>query len=113
MKLPNGNRAQIDVRQKLIGYCLNKSHRTGRHKARVFESVLGITPKNAGLLADALRLAARESDAKIKDESIDATKFEIECFVTGPRGAAVVRSGWIIERDTEIPRLTSCYVKLS
>lgn len=111
MKLPNGERAIIDVAGKLVGYCLNPSHRTGRHKARVFRSVLGITVANPKMLADALRAAARDRDAKVKDKSPDATKYEIELPVTGPRGTAVVRSGWIIETGTSVPRLTSCYVK--
>jgi len=111
MKMPNADRAQVDVDRKLIGYCLNSSHRTGRHKAYVFESVLGITPENADILATALRLAAREMDAKVKDRSSDATKYEIESLVIGPRGTAVVRSGWIIEQRTVVPRLVTCYVK--
>lgn len=46
MKLPNGNRAVIPM-EKLPGYCLNSEHSSGKHKARVFASVLGITAKNA------------------------------------------------------------------
>jgi hypothetical protein len=41
MKLPNGDQAEISM-QKLIGYCLNPEHPSGKHKARVFESALGI-----------------------------------------------------------------------
>lgn len=40
MKLPSGDQAVIDD-DKLIGYCLNPEHPEGRHKARVFQSVLG------------------------------------------------------------------------
>ena len=111
MKLPNGERARVEIKRKLIGYCLDRSHPTGRHKARVFESALGITRDNAEILADALRQAARGLNAKIKDRSDDATKYEIELKVTGPRGTAVVLSGWIIEEGSDIPRLTTCYVK--
>jgi hypothetical protein len=113
MKLPNGHRAIVDERRKLVGYCLNKLHRTGRYKARVFESALGIVAYNAEVLAVALRTAAREMDAKIKDRSDDATKYEIGFEITGPRGVAIVRSGWIIEKETDIPRLTTCYVRVA
>jgi hypothetical protein len=41
VKLPNGDRA--DLGTKLSDYVLNSEHRRGRHKARVFESSLGIT----------------------------------------------------------------------
>ena len=30
--------------------------------------------------------------------------------VQGPRGEAMVRSGWIIRQGEDFPRLTSCYV---
>jgi hypothetical protein len=93
-------------------HCLNRAHITGKHKARVFDSVLGITADNASILAEALRLAARDSNAKIKSRSDDATKFAIESVVTGPRGPAVVRSEWILERGSAIPRLPTCFVKL-
>src|SRR4051812_4836696 len=111
MKLPNADRARVDVQRKLIGYCLNMSHRTGRHKARVFASALGITTENATVLADALRAAARDGDAVVKSRSSDATKYEIAFIMSGPRGTAVVLSGWVIERDVDVPRLTTCYVK--
>lgn len=48
MMLPNGKRA--DLGSKLEEYTLNPSHFEGRHKARVFESALGITLSNADLL---------------------------------------------------------------
>jgi hypothetical protein len=41
MKLPNATHAVVDV-AKLRDYCLNPGHARGRHKARVFASVLGI-----------------------------------------------------------------------
>jgi hypothetical protein len=37
MKLPNGDRAIVDL-EKLRAYCLNPQHPRGRHKARVFAS---------------------------------------------------------------------------
>ena len=60
MKLPNGGRA--DLGTKLEDYTLNPLHRDGRNKARVLESVLGITLANAGVLRHALLDAAANSD---------------------------------------------------
>ena len=107
MKLPNGHRARVDMRRKLVGYCLNPMHRTGKNKARVFGAAMGIHAGNADLLADALRLAAIESDARIKETSSDAVKYEVDFEMAGPTGTATIRSGWIIERNTGMPR----YVK--
>jgi hypothetical protein len=41
MKLPNAEKAFID-NKKLLDYCLNPLHEEGKHKARVFQSALGI-----------------------------------------------------------------------
>ncbi len=53
MKLPQGHRA--DLGTKLEDYALNPVHREGKHKARLFDSVLGITRANADLLLKGLR----------------------------------------------------------
>ena len=60
MRLPNGDRANLGV--KLEEYVLNPEHRDGRHKARVFESALGITLANPSPLRQAILAAAATSD---------------------------------------------------
>lgn len=37
MKLPNADRAVVDLR-KLRDYCLSQEHPRGQHKARLFKS---------------------------------------------------------------------------
>lgn len=61
MKLPNGDRAEVSL-QKLVGYCLNPDHSRGKHKARVFASVLGITANNAEVLQELIQKAAIEGE---------------------------------------------------
>jgi hypothetical protein len=51
MRLPNGGRA--DLGTKLEDYVLHPRHREGRHKARLFESALGITLANTSVLRQA------------------------------------------------------------
>ena len=60
MRLPNGDRA--DLGTKLEDYVLNPRHREGRHKARLFESALGITLANTGVLRQAILSAAENSE---------------------------------------------------
>jgi hypothetical protein len=57
MQLPHGNDAIIDQR-KLTDYCLSPDHDAGKHKAQLFRVLLGLTRKHAGILLDALRVAA-------------------------------------------------------
>jgi Domain of unknown function (DUF6883) len=60
MRLPNGERADLGV--KLEEYVLNPLHRDGRHKARVFESALGVTLADPSILRQAILAAAAGSD---------------------------------------------------
>ncbi|HZQ09694.1 MAG TPA: hypothetical protein VFD70_24160, partial [Anaerolineae bacterium] len=66
MKLPNAERAVVDIR-KLRDYALNPAHSRGRHKARVFQSALGLTQHDAEELAEALRAAARSENAEPRE----------------------------------------------
>jgi hypothetical protein len=52
MKLPNGKRAELGT--KLDDYVLNPLHPHGKHKARLFETALGITLLNAEVLRQGL-----------------------------------------------------------
>jgi hypothetical protein len=45
-KIPHGERAALEI-EKLENYCLDLTHPHGRHKARVFRSVLGIDRADA------------------------------------------------------------------
>ena len=68
MRLPNGDRA--DLGTKLEDYVLNPRHREGRHKARLFESALDITPTNTGVLRQAILSAAENSaDAELLENN--------------------------------------------
>ena len=95
MKLPNGERA--DLGTKLEDYTLDPLHRDGRHKARVFESVLGITLANVDVLRDALREAARLSDTVVsKGDNGFGEMFVLRFRLRTDKGTATVLSAWII-----------------
>ena len=66
-KLPNGERAEIPM-QKLIGYCLNPEHSTGKHKARVFKSRLGLDAENADRLRELIQNAAIAGEVVKQDK---------------------------------------------
>ena len=109
VKIPNGERA--DLGEKLEEYVLNWRHSRGRHKARVFASVLGITRDNQEVLESALREAASNSTDAIStgDEGFGAT-FEIRFRLTADKGTATVLSAWIIRNGEDFPRLTTCFI---
>jgi hypothetical protein len=107
--MPNADRAVVEL-SKLRDYCLSAVHPRGRHKARVFESALGLTA------ADAEQLQAAILDAAGSDQAIAAAqddygqRYILDVIVSGPTGTATVRSAWIVRAGEDFPRLTSCYV---
>jgi hypothetical protein len=109
VKLPNADQAVVDI-DKLRNYCLNPEHRRGCHKARVFKASLGFTMDHAGELRQALLAAALREEATPLEQDEYGRRFVIDFMATGPSGEAMVRSSWIIRRDEDFARLTSCYV---
>ncbi len=109
MKLPNGDRAVVDL-AKLRDYCLNPDHPRGRHKARVFASALGLTAARAADLQTALLEAARTADASASEADEYGQRYGVEFTMSGPAGTAAVQSAWIVRTGEDFPRLTSCYV---
>jgi hypothetical protein len=109
MKLPNADRAVVDM-AKLRDYCLNMSHRRGQHKARVFAAALGLTAEDAEFLRDALLSAAQSYDAVPTEEIEYGQLYVLDFPISRPVRQAMVRSGWIVRKGEDFPRLTSCYV---
>lgn len=99
----------MDVR-KLRDYCLNPEHPRGRHKARVFVSVLGLTADDAHDLRVALLAAARVNEAQVAGRDEYGSRYVLDFDLSGPEGSARVCSSWIVRTTEDFPRLTSCYV---
>ena len=109
MKLPNAEKAFVDI-EKLRGYCLNPVHVKGKHKARMFSSILGLTLKDAEELRKRLLESAKSCDAVTGVEDQYGKRYIIDFIMTTAKGQAKVRSTWIVLRHDDFPRLTSCYV---
>lgn len=109
MKLPNGEHA--DLGTKLEEYSLNPSHRHGQHKARVFESALGITLANKEVLSRALFAAAKNSNDVVAggDNGFGET-YVLRFLLTTEKGSATVLSAWIVRHKEDFPRLTTCFI---
>lgn len=86
MKLPGADRAIVDI-AKLGDYCLDSHHPRGRHKARLFESALGLTQADAEILRDALLAAARDESAAVGNSDEYGDRYTVD-FQNGARGTA-------------------------
>ncbi|WP_188258733.1 DUF6883 domain-containing protein, partial [Pseudomonas sp. PSB18] len=108
--LIGANRAIIDPR-KLTDYALNPDHPVGGNKARVFESVLGFTKDNSDLLMKQLREGIMSNTPTPGKVDQYGARFTVDIPVTGPAGNGVVRSGWIYKSGSNVPELTTIFVK--
>ena len=107
MRIPHAENATVDIR-KLRDYCLNPEHPEGKHKARLFVAALGMTEADAELLRDALLQMVKSHDATFVDGAMP-TGNAITSILHSTGRQTILRSGWIIEHGSDIPRLTTCY----
>jgi hypothetical protein len=104
--IPNATNAVVDIR-KLRDYCLNSEHSTGKHKARLFQSILGMRAENAPELRHILLEAVKTYPAKLGRFDDFGQRYTLDFTLSWQNKSAVIRSGWIIEINSLIPRLTS------
>lgn len=109
MKLPNGAQAEISM-QKLIGYCLNLEHPSGKHKARVFESALGITANNADSLRELIQAAAIEGEVVQQDTTAFGQQFKVD-WIVPDTDRVELRTIWEITANHPNSRLISAFIK--
>jgi hypothetical protein len=107
--LHNAHIAVIE-RAKLTRYCLDPTHKDGRHKARVFKSALGFDLANADDLISAIRTGSMRYEAEYERETAHGFLWRVDMAIVGPKGTATVKTGWIYEKGKDVPRLTTAYV---
>ena len=109
MKLPNSDQAEISM-QKLVGYCLNADHPSGKHKARVFESALNITASNANFLQELIQIAAIEGEVVQQDATAFGQVLKVDWTVPDTNGIEL-RTIWEVRTENSNPRLISAFIK--
>ena len=109
MQLPNPDKAIIDER-KLVGYCLNPNHPDGQHKARVFQSALGLGLEDVEVLKAALLAAVKNNDAMPDKRNVYGQKYVIDFPMAYQGKTATIHSVWIVRDNENLPRLVTCYI---
>jgi hypothetical protein len=108
MRIPNAENATVDIR-KLRDYCMNPLHPEGKHKARLFAAALGMTEADAEPLRDALLQVVKFHDATLGRCDAYGQRCQIDFAFDWHGRRAILRSGWIVEHGSAIPRLTTGY----
>jgi hypothetical protein len=106
--LPYAENAVVDIR-KLRDYCLNPEHKDGKHKARLFAATLGMTVDNAEELRQILLDIVKNHEIKLGRQDEFGQRYTLDFEISWQNREATLRSGWIIESGSEIPKLTTCY----
>jgi hypothetical protein len=88
---------------------LNPLHDEGQHTARLFATTPGMTAYNAEDLRDLLLEAVTTHEAHLGRRDTYGQRYTVDCQVIWQDKRAMIRSGWIIEYHTDVPRLTTCY----
>ena len=108
MRVPNAEKATVDIR-KLTEYLLNPEHEDGQHKARLFRRTLGIGSEGAVELREALLRAVRHQDAVFGRFDRFGQRYTVDFKFQWKGKSAIIRSGWIVEHESDVPRLTTAY----
>ncbi|MGB3199863.1 MAG: DUF6883 domain-containing protein [Nodosilinea sp.] len=108
MKIPNANQAVVDIR-KLRGYCLNLEHDDGKHKARLFLSMLGMRAEDADALRQVLLEVVQTHEAQLGRQDQFGQRYTLDFEIEWQNKRATLRSGWIIEHGSGSPKLTTCF----
>lgn len=109
--LLNAKHVVIDPK-KMASYALNPEHPVGGNKARVFESALGFNPSNAGILVSRVQQGIISSSAELGAYDKFGQRMSVDIPIIGVNGeTAIVRTGWMYETDSLVPRMTTIYVK--
>lgn len=108
MLLPNAENAVVDIR-KLRDYCLNPEHYDGKNKARLFSSILGITADNAEELRQILLEVVKSHDVRLGRRDDFGQRYTLDFTLEWQNRSATLQSGWIIEHNSDIPKLTTCF----
>ncbi len=95
MKLPNGDSAIIPM-EKLVGYCLNPNHSSGKHKARVFASALGITAENADDLRELIARAAIEGEVVQQSKTQFGQLYKVDWPIPEQESVVLARFGKLV-----------------
>jgi hypothetical protein len=111
MKLPNFENAKIEV-EKLTEYCLNENHPVGKHKARLFKNILGITIENANVLIDIILHGIRIYPVEERDADQYGKRYTVDIQIAGINENITLRTNWILKTNEDFPRLTSCFIKI-
>ena len=108
--LPNLDNAFIPI-EKLTEYSLNEFHPIGSDKALVFKELLDIHYYDAEKLINLIHDGLKNNECVLGFKDSYGQRYSVKMKLWNLEKNAVVTTAWIILKDENFPRLTSCYIK--
>jgi hypothetical protein len=108
-RLPNSANAILDLR-KIADYCLSPVHPRGRHKARLFRELLGISQFDAPWLRETLLESIHDHDAFEIGADTYGSRWRVDVPVARQGTSVMVRTIWIVRSGEDVPRFVTCWV---
>jgi len=98
--------------RKLTHYALEPSSPIGKHKAALFERLLGYTRQNAADLIEQIETMALNGEATALNEDECGRRYRVDRPINGVQNQeARVRTGWLVPPGSRTAHLVSIYVK--
>jgi hypothetical protein len=106
------SKIKIDPK-KLTEYALNIDNPKGADKAFLFQQLLGFTPNNYQILLQQIEAKILDSEVIFQFEDEHGKRYQIDLEIQGiqPEQQKIVRTGWIVETNTDTARLVTLYVR--
>jgi uncharacterized protein YukE len=90
---------------KITGYEMNPDHPVGGNKYRVIHSVTGLDTGDAAKIEQQIRDGVRDgTPIKGKGDQY-GQRWSVDVPLTGPKGSIIVRTAWILDVGSSVPRL--------
>ena len=80
-----------------------------KHDCSPHSSILGMKSDNAEELRQMLLEIVKPHQAQLGRRDQFGQPYTVDFEITWQNKSATLRSGWIIEHDSTVPKLTTCY----
>ncbi|MFN8457408.1 MAG: hypothetical protein U0401_22575 [Anaerolineae bacterium] len=112
MKLTDVAKEIIINPRKFTDYALNLNSPYGKHKAILFQKLLGITIQNYTYLVSQLETKILQAEITFHSEDAFGRRYNADILIEGSEGQqAIVRIGWLVPAETAEAHLVTLYVK--
>ena len=92
---------------KITGYAMNPDHPVGRNKYRVISSATGLDAGDADRIDQQIREGVRDGQPIMGKADQYGQRWAVDVPLNGPEGTVVVRTAWIIDAGSTVPRLVT------